>query len=110
MKFRYREPHEMKDSGVEWLGMIPKEWDKKKINWLFDIIGSGTTPNTSEIKYYEDGTINWLLTGDLNDSFIYETSKKITEKALKEITTLQIYPENTLIIAMYGATIGKFTP
>jgi type I restriction enzyme S subunit len=31
MKFRYREPHEMKDSGVEWLGMIPKEWEVIKI-------------------------------------------------------------------------------
>ena len=34
MKFRYREPHEMKDSGVEWLGMIPKEWGRTKLKNL----------------------------------------------------------------------------
>jgi type I restriction enzyme S subunit len=107
MRYRYREPHEMKYSGVEWLGMIPNELENKKINWLFDNISSGTTPNTSNYEYYENGKINWLLTGDLNDSYIVKTSKKISDKALKEISTLKIYPQNTLIIAMYGATIGK---
>lgn len=107
MKYRYREPHEMKDSGVEWLGMIPKKWELKKMNWLFNSIGSGTTPNSGNLEYYENGSISWLLTGDLNDSYLYKTSKKITSLALKEVSSLQIHPIDTLVIAMYGATIGK---
>lgn len=61
-EIKYRKPEEMKDSGVEWLGMIPRTWDMKKINWLFRVIGSGTTPNTGNYEYYKDGDINWLLT------------------------------------------------
>lgn len=106
-EIKYRKMEEMKDSGVRWLGEIPTEWNMKKINWLFREIGSGTTPNTSVYKYYDNGKINWLLTGDLNDSYIYKTSKKVTNFALRNISTLKIYPKDTLVIAMYGATIGK---
>jgi type I restriction enzyme S subunit len=96
----------MKDSGVEWLGEIPEHWDKLKIGRTFNLIGSGTTPNTNTDKFYNDGNINWLNTGDLNDSYIFETKKKITVIALKE-TSLKIFPEDCIVIALYGATIGK---
>lgn len=106
MKYRYRSEEEMKDSGVEWLGRVPRNWSNNKIAREFEIIGSGTTPLSSNMEYY-NGHINWLLTGDLNDDYIYDTSRKITKKALKDYSTLKIYTENSLIIAMYGATIGK---
>lgn len=106
MNYRYRNDEEMKDSGVEWIGKIPKEWINNKISREFEIIGSGSTPLSSNLEYY-NGDINWLLTGDLTDGYIYQTSKKITQKALKDYSTLNIYPEESLIIAMYGATIGK---
>lgn len=97
----------MKDSGIEWIGEIPKHWDFIKISRVFDNIGSGTTPKSSVEEYYIDGDINWLITGDLNDSNIYETSTKITKKAKIEIPSLKTYPKDSLVIAMYGATIGK---
>ncbi len=95
-----------KDSGVEWLGEIPEHWKIMKTTHVFNKIGSGTTPTSTDTKYY-DGEINWLQTGDLTDNIISETSKKITYKALKDFSTLKIYPKNSLVIAMYGATIGK---
>ncbi len=95
-----------KDSGVEWLGEIPEHWEIMKTTHVFNKIGSGTTPTSTDTKYY-DGEINWLQTGDLTDNIISETSKKITYKALKDFSTLKIYPKNSLVIAMYGATIGK---
>lgn len=95
-----------KDSGVEWLGEIPEHWEIMKTTHAFNKIGSGTTPTSTDTKYY-DGEINWLQTGDLTDNIISETSKKITYKALKDFSTLKIYPKNSLVIAMYGATIGK---
>jgi len=98
---------EMKDSGVEWIGEIPKHWSLKKITHVINMMGSGTTPKSDNKKYYEDGNINWLVTGDLNDDYIFHTSNKITQKALDELSSLKIYPENSLLIAMYGATIGK---
>lgn len=96
----------LKDSGVEWIGQVPEHWDVKKITHIFPNIGSGTTPNSSDPSFYE-GNINWLQTGDLTDRYIYKTSKTITHKALQAYSTLKIYPKNSLVIAMYGATIGK---
>ena len=98
---------EMKDSGVEWIGEIPKHWFLKKITHVTNMMGSGTTPKSDNKEYYEDGNNNWLVTGDLNDDYIFQTSNKITQKALEELSSLKIYPENSLLIAMYGATIGK---
>ena len=97
---------EMKDSGVKGIGDIPKNWSLKKISHIVNFIGSGTTPKSNLKEYYENGEVNWLITGDLNDHEIYETSKKITLKA-QEDTSLKTYPSNSLVIAMYGATIGK---
>ena len=98
---------EIKDSGIEWIGEIPKHWSLKKITHVTPIIGSGTTPKSDNKDYYEDGNINWLVTGDLNDGYVFQTSNKVTQKALDELSSLKIYPENSLLIAMYGATIGK---
>lgn len=97
----------MKVSGVEWLGEIPEHWEVKKLNYCFGQIGSGTTPTSGKPEYYENGEFNWLQTGDLNDSEIFETSKKITQKALVDYSTLRFYPLDSIVIAMYGATIGK---
>ena len=97
---------EMKDSGIKCIGKIPKHWSLKKISHIVNFIGSGTTPKSNMKEYYENGKENWLITGDLNDNEIYETTKKITAKALED-TSLKTYPQNSLVIAMYGATIGK---
>ncbi|QGM27291.1 restriction endonuclease subunit S [Acinetobacter towneri] len=96
-----------KDSSVEWIGNIPAEWSLKKISHVFRNIGSGTTPLSGSDIYYKNGSINWLQTGDLNDGYIDETSKKITEKALRHYSTLKQYSKGSLVVAMYGATIGK---
>ena len=97
----------MKASGASWLDEMPKHWEVRRIGYSFGIIGSGTTPKTSESSYYYNGDIPWLNTGDLNNGYIYDTSKKITDKAIEDISTLKIYPIGSLVIAMYGATIGK---
>ncbi len=96
-----------KDSGIEWIGDIPKHWEVKKLSYCFDIIGSGTTPKSNNSEYYNNGSYNWLQTGDLNNNKILKTSKKITDKALEDYSTLRFYPKGGLVIAMYGATIGK---
>ncbi len=96
-----------KDSGIEWIGEIPEHWEVKKINYCFSQIGSGTTPIAGKTEYYENGEFNWLQTGDLTNDEIVETSKRITQKALDEYSTLRFYPVDSVVIAMYGATIGK---
>jgi type I restriction enzyme S subunit len=96
-----------KDSGVEWLGKVPGHWDIWKLAHAFSLIGSGTTPKTDNREYYEEGDIPWINTGDLNDGELADCEKRITALALAHHTSLKTYPAGSVLIAMYGATIGK---
>ena len=98
---------EMKDSGIDWIEQIPKHWEVKRLKDLAEF-GSGTTPKSSNEKYYEDGDIPWLITGDVQNKLVTENKVNITELALKENPNLKQYPINTVLLAMYGGgTIGN---
>jgi type I restriction enzyme S subunit len=97
----------MRDSGVVWIGQVPSHWEMRKMSHAFRTIGSGTTPTSGSPKFYENGSMDWINTGDLNDRMIIEPIKKVTSLAVKTYSALKIYPPGTLIVAMYGATIGK---
>lgn len=96
-----------KNSQIEWIGDVPSHWESWKISHAFNRIGSGTTPESGNPIYHENGTINWLNTGDLNDGVLDSCSKKITTKALDDYSSLKLFPTGSLVMAMYGATIGK---
>lgn len=96
-----------KDSGVEWLGEVPGHWEVWKLAHAFAQIGSGTTPKTDNREYYDGGDIPWVNTGDLNDGELDECEKRITALAIADHSSLKTYPAGSLLIAMYGATIGK---
>ena len=96
-----------KPSGIAWLGDIPEHWERWKISRGVKNIGSGTTPSSGNKDFYENGTINWLNTGDFNNGILFKCKKKVTSKALQENSSLKLFPKGTLSIAMYGATIGK---
>lgn len=98
---------EYKDSGVEWLGEVPAHWGVWKLAHAFAQIGSGTTPKTDNRDYYDGGDIPWVNTGDLNDGDLDECEKRITALAIIDHSSLKTYPAGSLLIAMYGATIGK---
>lgn len=87
------------------LGMIPKGWKVGEITDICDT-SSGGTPSRKKPEYYQEGTINWLKTKELDDNFIFSTEEKITELGLKN-SSAKLFPEGTVIMAMYGATVGK---
>ena len=64
-------------------------------------VTSGSTPLRSRSDYYENGTIDWFKTGELNDWFIESSTEKITQLALQE-TSVKVFPAGTVLIAMYG--------
>lgn len=97
----------MKDSKVKWIGEIPEQWSLRKISHSFNTIGSGTTPLTSNSAYYTNGTIPWINTGDLNNDYLFDVNKTVSTFAVEDNSALKIYPKYSLVIAMYGATIGK---
>ena len=84
---------------------IPDSWEWSRLGFIGDW-GAGSTPKRGEPKYYLNGTIPWLKTGDLNNGYINEVPEFITEIALKE-TSVRLNPIGSVLIAMYGATIGK---
>lgn len=84
---------------------IPGNWQWCRLGTL-GYWKSGSTPSKTKNEYYENGTINWLNTGDLNDGLITDIPKKITTLAQKDCN-LQLFPIDSVCIAMYGATIGK---
>ena len=95
-------------SGIDWIGNIPKGWKVNKINRLFKIIGSGTTPNSSDADAYS-GTINWLQSGDINGGIITEAKNKITKDTLAKYSALSVYKAPFIIVAMYGASVGNIS-
>ena len=80
-------------------------------NWFWTSMGnigkwgSGGTPSRSHEEYY-GGDIPWVKTGELKNCIVYDTEEKITELALKK-SSAKLFPINTVMIAMYGATIGQ---
>lgn len=94
----------LKESGVRWIGDIPTHWEIRKLGSLFKRKGSGTTPTGD--RYY-DGNIPWVMSGDLNDGTVVTTKRMVTQSALADHSALKLYPIGSLIVAMYGATIGK---
>ena len=96
----------MKDSGIDWIGEIPEGWEVTNLGWAYPNMGSGTTPDTNNLLYYVDEGYNWLQTGDLTDGATVSTSKHLSQIAVEE-KKMKFYPIGSIVIAMYGATIGK---
>lgn len=96
---------ELKTSEIDWIGLVPSFWKKDKLFRLCDKMGSGGTPRSTNEDYY-GGDIPWIQSGDLTDGYVSETEKKITDEALSS-SSAKMFPKGTLLVAMYGATIGK---
>ena len=68
-------------------------------------IASGGTPDKRNPSYYENGTIPWVKTGDLKNQYVPTGIDCITEEGLNN-SSAKLFPPNTVLVAMYGATIG----
>jgi len=84
---------------------IPLGWEVKKVG-DFANTSSGGTPLSTKQEYYGGGTIPWINSGELNDPFIVKGSSFITEEGLNN-SSAKIFPANTVLVALYGATAGK---
>jgi len=69
--------------------------------------GSGSTPSRSQFeRYYEGGSIPWVKSGELREGIVVGTEEHITDTALKE-TSVKLIPSGAILLAMYGATVGR---
>ena len=83
---------------------IPESWAWARLGNIGDW-GSGATPSRTHPEYY-DGSIPWLKTGDLTDSYITDIPEGISQLALEK-TSVRLNESGSVLMAMYGATIGK---
>jgi len=81
-------------------------WNTARIE-SFCTTGTGGTPSRSRLdRYYEGGTIPWVKSGELRETVINDTEEHVTEAALQE-TNVKLVPAGAVLLAMYGATVGR---
>ena len=83
---------------------LPKGWVWVRLGNICHT-ATGGTPSRKVSSFY-CGNIPWLKSGELNDGIIYDSEEKITEIALNS-SSAKIFPRGTILIALYGATVGK---
>lgn len=96
-------------------GILFHQWfiEEAKEDWenvpLGDVIKttSGGTPSRKHAEYYNDGTINWVKSKELQGTFISSTEELITEDAISS-SSAKMLPVKSVLIAMYGATVGEY--
>ncbi|WP_162540481.1 restriction endonuclease subunit S [Aggregatibacter segnis] len=84
--------------------VLPEGWVKTTLEYLGKW-GSGGTPNRKYKEYYE-GNISWVKTGDLGEKYLFKSSEYISKLGLKN-SSAKMFPKGAIVLAMYGATIGK---
>lgn len=98
----------MKNSGIEWIGDIPAEWNKDKVIRVFSVIGSGTTPKSSDENLF-DGNTPWIQSGDINGKNLFVTKNCVSNSAIESYSALRVYQAPYLVVAMYGASVGNLS-
>lgn len=83
---------------------IPEGWQTGTVADFYRT-SSGGTPSRKRPEFFT-GEINWVKTQELNEGFIFSSDEKITEEAVK-CSSAKVFPEETVLVAMYGATIGQ---
>lgn len=99
----------MKDSGIEWLGEIPKHWEVVKLKYLSKGIETGSTPNGYDIPLNDDENVyNWFTPGDFEEDYnkVYESKRKLSYEVI-ENTGTRLYDPNSVMFVGIGATLGK---
>src|SRR5690554_4685847 len=91
-----------KDSGVEWIGKIPKSWEINKLSRIFQI-NTGFTPPTNNNNFYDNGKYDWITISDLKSKYVSESKTKLTDLAVKDKT---IIPKGSLLYS-FKLSVGQ---
>lgn len=97
---KYKAYPEYKDSGMEWCTALPLGWKRTNLRWLSSIYAGGT-PSKNVIDYWENGTIPWINSGAVNQSYVTEPSTFIS-KAAFENSSAKWIPKGALVVALAG--------
>jgi type I restriction enzyme, S subunit len=96
-----------KKSGVEWLGDLPEHWKTLPIRRCANRIQTGSTPPTTEDRYYEDGTVPWYGPGSFDDQIAVSNPVKLLNASAVVERAARIFAPGATMIVTIGATLGK---
>lgn len=96
----------LRPSGA-WCGPLPGHWSEKRISWLFSETASGTTPAPEAIQPMTADLIPWVNTAELRESVITATVRGLEPSVVEATGALRVFPTGSILVAMYGATIGR---
>lgn len=96
---------EMKDSGGDWLGDVPKRWQVLPLRRLIKFVKTGNTPSGAEDHHFEEGGFNWYSPSDFSeDIYLGQANRALSSDGKAEV---RIFPGKTVMFVGIGATIGK---
>lgn len=90
----------LKKTEISWMGDIPETWKISHIGNLCEI-GSGGTPDRNNPAFWDNGTIPWMASGEINFEYVYDTAEKITELGVNN-SNAKILPVNTVMLGLIG--------
>jgi len=91
---------------AEICSLSPPDWPIFSVEEICKRVTSGGTPSRSRPDFYMNGSWPWVKTQELQDSWIYHTEEQITDEAVAN-SSAKVLPANTILLAMYGATVGQ---
>ena len=91
---------------AEVCGFAPCDWSIRRIEEVCSRVTSGGTPSRSNAEYFQDGVWPWVKTQELRDRWLDDTEEHITEEAVRS-SSAKVLPPNTVLLALYGATVGQ---
>lgn len=97
---RYKAYPEYEKSKLQWADRTPKHWNSVHLRWIAKLYAGGT-PSKAIEEYWENGSVPWINSGEVNQGLISEVSTYITEAAYKNSSAKWI-PKNALVMALAG--------
>ena len=95
----------MKDSGIEWIGEIPAEWEIKRVKNICSL-KTGSTPSTGNAEWF-NGDLLWFTPGDFNEKFVLSSSNRTLNRTAEKDGVATIIPANSVLVVCIGGTAGK---
>jgi len=90
----------LKDSGVEWLGVVPEHWTLRKLKYISEFAGGGT-PSRENLDFW-NGEIPWVSPKDMKMEFLENSEEKITQQGLKNSSSNLIEAGQILMVVRSG--------
>ena len=95
----------MKDSGIEWIGNIPAEWEIKRVKNICSL-KTGSTPSTGNAEWF-NGDLLWFTPGDFNEKFVLLSSNRTLSRTAEKDGVATMIPANSVLVVCIGGSAGK---